>query len=253
MEVMSIHNSQKIKQHIHAYYESLYAQGHVCPPHLPMLASGKSLAKRLGYPLHLLGGLADDYWELFAACGNPLPFIKAGAGQWVLNLGCGAGIDSFSIGAIHEYKVRVVGLDLVAGILQKAQHVLSTLPQPPGALSLVCGDGEQLPYQSQTFDWVCMNGVFNLFPNKSKLLLEVRRVLKPGAQLVVVDLCSDAALPEYFDGELDAWAWCMSGALPEEAIRDLLAKADLDDIRLSCQETGEMFHRVVFNCRRSLS
>jgi arsenite methyltransferase len=252
MEVISIDNSQKIKQHIHDTYQSLYAQGHVCPPHLPV-AAGKSLAERLGYPLHLLGGLPDDYWKLFAACGNPLPQIQAKAGQWVLNLGCGAGIDSLSIGAIYEHKVRVVGLDLVAGILQRAQQLISTLPQPPGALSLVCGDGEHLPCQSQSFDWVCMNGVFNLFPDKPRLLREVHRVLKPGAQLVVVDLCSAGALPGYFAGELDAWAWCMSGALTEEAIGGLLANADFDAIRVSREETGEMFHRVVFNCSRSLA
>jgi arsenite methyltransferase len=221
----------------------------VCPKGLPV-TSGKALAEQLDYPRHPLESVPDPYWDLFAACGNLLKVTPARAGERILNLGCGVGIDSLALAAGRDGSVRVVGMDVVKEILGKARELGFALALPQAAVSLVCGDGEWLPFASQSFHRVCMNGVFNLFSNKSRILREIYQVLQPAGQLVIADLCAVSTLPRFFLDELDAWAWCLSGALTEVAIRALLSDTGFGDVVVSHEETGDMFHRTVFSCRR---
>jgi arsenite methyltransferase len=242
-------DSGKIKNHVKKYYHALYAQGRMSPKGLPVI-SGKTLAERLDYPRNLLDSIPDHYWDLFAACGNLLKFAPAQAGERVLNLGCGVGIDSLALATGRNNSVRVVGMDVVRAVLVKARELAFALDLPQETVSLVCGDGEWLPFASQSFHRVCMNGVFNLFANKSKILREIYQVLQPAGQVLIADLCAGSTLPRYFDDELDAWAWCMSGALTEDAIGALLSDTGFEDVEVSQEETGDMFHRIVFSCRR---
>jgi ubiquinone/menaquinone biosynthesis C-methylase UbiE len=96
-----------------------------------------------------------------------------------------------------------------------------------------------------------MNGVFNLFSNKRTLLKELRRVLRPHGQLVIADLAAAAPLPEYFAGEADAWAWCMSGALTPAQLQNLLQLSSFAGISLHQEEDGDMFIRVMVVCTRA--
>jgi len=118
-------------------------------------------------------------------------------------------------------------------------------------LHWVCGDGDQLPFQPESFQWVIMNGVLNLFPDKASLLKEVSRILSPAGQLVGADLCTEGPLPDYFHEERDAWAWCMSGACTEDRLCGLLQEAGLEEIRLHGEEDCDMFHRVTFCGRKA--
>jgi arsenite methyltransferase len=239
----------RIKHHIRSYYTGLFAKGRTAPAALP-IRSGKSLAAELEYPNDFLELIPDELWDLFAPCGNPLPHLLCACGQKVLNLGCGVGIDSLAL-TLFCPGTHVVGLDVVCDILHRAQRwcrtakLLQTLP------SWVCGDGEVLPFRGQSFDAVLMNGVFNLFPNKHILLKELHRVLRPHGTLIMADLAAAAPLPEYFAGEPDAWAWCMSGALTTAQLLDLLQQSAFDGITLNREENADMFVRVMVVCRRA--
>src|SRR5512143_3110594 len=103
-----------IKHHIRDYYAGLFAKGRTAPAALP-IRSGKPLAAELGYPMDSLGLLPDELWNLFAPCGNPLPHLQCACGQRVLNLGCGAGIDSLALTLLHP-EGHAVGLDVVRAI-----------------------------------------------------------------------------------------------------------------------------------------
>lgn len=249
-------NGRAIKTHIRKHYENLYGGKHHCK--VPIL-TGRKLAEALDYPLDLLGFVPESYWQGFAPCGNPLPMVRPNPGERVLNLGCGAAVDSLALWAIHGALLEsIVSMDIVFNVTKKASALARDIYSEPSSLastqrasfSWLCADGEKLPFQPGVFKWVVMNGVFNLFPDKVLLLGELSRVLSPGGHVVGTDLCSDAPLPDYFYEEGDAWAWCMSGACTDEDLRGLLAEAGFEAISLSREEDGEMFHRVAFSGRK---
>jgi len=238
-----------IKQHIRHYYSRLFASGRTAPSALP-IRSGRPLAVDLGYPEDFLELIPDPLWDLFAPCGNPLASLRCVSSQRVLNLGCGVGVDSFALG-VHCPGMQVVGLDVVWDVLDKAQRWSSAAGYEHADLLWVCSDGEVLPFRAQCFDAVVMNGVFNLFPDKQRLLEELRRVLRSHGQLIIADLGATAPLPDYFAGEPDAWAWCMSGALTAVQLQGLLQETAFEAITLNQEEDGEMFVRMVVTCRKA--
>jgi SAM-dependent methyltransferase len=240
-------NHTAIKKHVQNHYECLFEGKKRC--HLPV-EKGKDLAGTLGYPADFLEMIPQEYWDHFVPCGNPLPYLIPASGDRILNLGCGVGIDSLGVFFKHGHQVEVVNADIVFTVLKQARQLASQLSIPKGVFQWICGDGEQLPFQSNLFDWIVMNGVFNLFPNKASLLKEIYRALRPSGQLVSVDLCCVDALPEYFFQEPDAWAWCMSGACTEDELMKLLEERGFEQIRLDRQEEGDWFHRVAFSCRK---
>jgi SAM-dependent methyltransferase len=243
-------DAREIKAHINGYYATLYARERAVA--LP-IKTGRELAGELGYPLDALDEVvSEDYWHWFIPCGNPLPYISPHPGSRILNLGCGAALDSFALLSLYGPSVQIVSMDIVPDILQRARSKAFGLNEQGNRLHWACGDGESLPFGNGLFDWVLMNGVFNLFPDKPSVLKEVMRVLKPGAGLVCADLCLVDQLPSYFDDEPDAWAWCMSGAVTAKDLLCMLDAAGFGSIRLLEEEPGDLFRRIVFSCRREV-
>lgn len=258
-----------IKQHVQAYYSRLFQDDR--PNRLP-IKTGRALAEDLGYPVELLAGIDDRYWENFLPCGNPFQRLIPSPGDKLLDLGCGAAIDSFVIQAKFGFSLEIVNLDVVFSILKQASAVSATIfgaagkhgQDVPlssdaeilgGAATItrqrwVCGDGEELPLRSDCFDWVLMNGALNLFPQKSSVLREVRRVLKPSGLFVGADLCAAACVPELFRQEKDAWAWCISGACTEEELVGLFQSSGFRTTSLTCEEERDMFYRISFSSRK---
>lgn len=239
--------NDSIKLHIRQYYAALYENKQ--PRHLPV-KTGRLLAECLNYPLTLLHFLSDNYWQHFLPCGNPMGLLSPKSGDRLLNLGCGAAIDSFVMAALHKDGIEIVNLDVVFTALHKACCQARRAPFEH-MLRWLCADGEKLPFQNESFDWLLMNGSFNLFPEKSTVLQEIRRVLKPLGVFCCADLCAASMLPDYFEQEKDAWAWCMSGACTEERLGQLLTSHALECMRLNRRKaSGDLLYPVVFSCRK---
>jgi arsenite methyltransferase len=238
-----------IKKHVQHYYTQLFTRGRTVPTTVP-IASGRQLAIEVGYPRSLCDGIPDRLWDLFAPCGNPLPYIDGLDGQWVLNLGCGVGIDSLALAVAHP-GIHVVNLDVVWNVLCQGLAGTGGCCWPTSNLHWICGDAIDLPFCSHCFDTALLNGVFNLFADKRALLRELGRVLKPRSQVLIADLCSEAPLPDHFAEEADAWAWCMSGALTLIELQNLLHQEGFDSITVQEKEGAEGFFRTVVTCRQS--
>jgi SAM-dependent methyltransferase len=238
-----------ISRHVRHYYRTLFAERRVNRSGLA-IRSGKALALELDYPAALIAFLPDAAWELFAPCGNPLRAFDPVPPGWVLNLGCGTGIDSLALAAAGGSELQVVGCDIAATALAHAQQLASMAPWVDGTLQWVCGDAMALPFREQSFEGVCMNGVMNLFPDKGALCRELQRVLKPAGQLVLADLVRLGELPAYFHDEPDAWAWCMSGAPTAEELAGLLQASGFDVVCMRVEEAYDLFARMVMACRR---
>jgi SAM-dependent methyltransferase len=238
---------ETLKNHVCRYYELLFEAGR--RHHLPV-ETGRSLALALDYPGELLHFVPEGYWDHFHPCDNPLPFLQTRTGDFVLNLGCGVGLDSFALALQGRSQVRIISLDVVFVALKKAALLSSSSGLQESLLSWICGDAEELPFQEERFDWVLMNGVFNLFSKKDLLLEEIRRIMKPSGSLVIADLCCENPLPDYFSDNEDAWAWCMSGAFTEEAVPALLEKVGFDVEMNLRREEKDMFYRMIFLARK---
>ncbi len=236
-----------MKDHIKSHYLWLYNEKKTVS--LPIL-TGKSLAFELGYSPLLINSIPAESWSDFVPCGNPLPHIRPKPGDRTLNLGCGAAFDSIELKLSAEADFTVINLDVVAPALIKAAS-LARRRFPGLRFEYVCGDGGALPFEAASFDWVVLNGVFNLFPEKIEIISELHRVIKPGGVVAGADLCRKAPLPGYFDSEPDAWAWCMSGALSEEELIETFRKGDFSEIAVTTDIMDDYFDRAVFAFRRN--
>ena len=217
-----------IGRHVRSCYERLFT-GRAAPAAGLPIHRGKALAALLNYPLELLNDIPDRLWEHFLPCGNPLPYLQPKGGERILNLGSGIGIDSLALVQRSAPDIHVVNVDVVTEALVLSRNLTrqekTAFRAFEARLSWVCAEGDLLPFHPDSFDWVLMNGVFNLFPDKVRLLSQVFRSLKVDGGLVIMDLGVSGELPEYFAEERDGWAWCMSGACTRPQLMLLMESA----------------------------
>jgi SAM-dependent methyltransferase len=235
-----------LKKHIRKYYEQLHqGQKRLKAPGL----GGKSLAAELGYPAGLIDRLPDEIWEDFLPCGNVLHHLHPKPGDRVLNLGCGTGVDSIMLKLSAGSGFRIVNLDSAIPALIKA-WALAGQSFPGLEFEFVCADGDSLPFRPGSFEWIILNGVFNLFPEKGDLIVELSRVLRRGGVVAGADLCRRGILPDYFASEPDAWAWCMSGALSQNELSAAFDAAGFAKLALAAENMDEYFDRATFAFRK---
>jgi SAM-dependent methyltransferase len=247
--------TRRIGQHVKGCYDRLFG-GKATPSAGLPIHRGKALAALLHYPLEILNDLPDHIWDCFLPCGNPLPHLRPSAGEKILNLGSGIGIDSLALVRGSASPIHVVNLDVVPGALFQFKTVAPPPGNPPlelreSSISCVCAEGDRLPFRSGSFDWILMNGVFNLFIDKERLLLEVQEVLKVGGRLVVMDLCAAGELPEYFKEEMDGWAWCMSGACTPSRLSRMVEASGLTLELFSEIDKVDLLHPMGLVARKS--
>jgi arsenite methyltransferase len=156
---------------------------------------GPKSAKALGYSQSEIDGLPNSAAESFAGVGNPFSLGEIEPGQTVLDLGCGAGMDSILAARKVGPSGKVIGVDATEEMIVKAQRNAVSLNLPN--VEFHHCDAESLPVASETVDVALSNGVFNLCLDKPKVLREVFRVLRPGGRFFMADmLLEDHVTPE---------------------------------------------------------
>lgn len=156
---------------------------------------GPQSAKLLGYPGNEIDGLPDSVTESFAGVGNPFSLGEIDVGQTVLDLGCGAGMDSILAARTVGPSGKVIGVDATEEMIAKAQRNAQECNL--ANVEFFHGDVESLPVAGETIDTVISNGVFNLCLDKPKVLGEVFRVLRAGGSLFMADMIlEDHVTPE---------------------------------------------------------
>ena len=165
--------------------------------------TGREGMALLGYPLEQLTDFPPEVLATFCGVGNPFSLGPLAPGDAVLDIGCGAGVDSLVAGRLVGPGGRVVGLDATQDMVARARSNLARLPMAP--VSFQTGEAENLPFPDREFDVVISNGVFNLTIDKARSLGEAHRVLKPGGRLMVADMVLVAALPPDLGDKVDNW------------------------------------------------
>jgi arsenite methyltransferase len=147
---------------------------------------GPESAKRLGYDAGGVDALPSSVTESFCGVGNPFSLGEPKPGQTVLDLGCGAGFDTLLAAQRVGRNGKVIGVDMTPEMIAKARQNAGILGL--ANIELILCDIETLPLADSSVDLVVSNGVFNLCPDKPRVLGEVFRVLKPGERLQMADI-----------------------------------------------------------------
>ncbi|HJP22723.1 MAG TPA: methyltransferase domain-containing protein [Alphaproteobacteria bacterium] len=165
--------------------------------------TGRPLARRLGYDETLVDALPDTAVESFAGVASPFALQALQPGERVVDVGSGAGFDSFIAAAQVGPKGQVVGVDMTEEMLLKSRATAREL----GYRHVEFRDGlaEELPLEDGWADAVISNGVINLCADKKQAFAEIRRVLKPGGRLQFADIANGQPVPMEAVRDIDLW------------------------------------------------
>jgi arsenite methyltransferase len=192
-------------------------------------ASG-TYARLAGYTPDDLSVLPEGMTVATFGCGNPVSFIDVKAGDVVLDLGSGAGLDLLLAAKKAGPQGRVIGVDMTEKMVEKARENIRRAGVENVEVRL--GEMENLPVEADSVDWVISNCVINLCPDKSRIFGEIVRVLKPGGRMLVSDIVKTAPLPSEVEEDALAWAGCIAGAMLESEYLQAAEKAGLAGVKV---------------------
>jgi arsenite methyltransferase len=165
--------------------------------------TGRAHALRIGYPESSLDQLPDEATEAFAGVANPFYWGLPQPGERVVDLGSGAGMDSFIAAHAVGPDGSVIGIDMTPEMIALASSVALSLGLQNAEFR--AGLIEDLPLEPDWADVVISNGVINLCPDKLGVYKEIFRVLKPGGRMTIADICVEKPIPESTLRDIDLW------------------------------------------------
>ncbi|TNE80710.1 MAG: arsenite methyltransferase [Bacteroidetes bacterium] len=168
--------------------------------------------------------------DLGLGCGLPTEFAKIKKGDVVIDLGSGAGNDAFI--ARHETGAegKVIGIDFTPAMIEKARSNAEKVGYHN--VEFREGDLENMPVNNDVADVIVSNCVLNLVPDKTKVLNEIYRVLKPGGHFSISDIVLQGDLPEAFQKDAEMYAGCISGALQKDDYLGRIQAAGFQNITI---------------------
>jgi arsenite methyltransferase len=191
---------------------------------------GAPLARRLGYTQTLLDGVPREAIASFSGVGNPFRMDGIERGADVLDIGCGSGVDVLVASRLVGPRGSVVGLDMTAAMVERAQDSLSRAGASNARIEW--GHAESLPLPDSSVDVVVSNGVVALTPDKHDTFREIARVLRPGGRLCISDVVVQWRIPPYVSEATHLWTECIAGATWLEDYPALLRGAGFEDPRV---------------------
>jgi len=165
--------------------------------------TGRYLARRLGYDDKFVKLLPDVAVESFAGVASPFALRTLAKGERVVDVGSGAGFDSFVAADQVGPNGKVVGVDMTEEMLAKSRSTATALKLDH--VEFREGIAENLPVADEWADVVISNGVVNLCANKRAIFSEILRVLRPGGHLQFADIANGRPVPEAAIQNIDLW------------------------------------------------
>src|SRR5579872_681415 len=172
--------------------------------------------------------IPDTALKASLGCGNPTALAKLNAGETVLDLGSGGGIDVLLSARRVGPTGKVYGLDMTDEMLALARE--NQRKAGVENVEFLKGEIEHIPLPDNSVDVVISNFVINLSGDKDRVLREAFRVLKPGGRFAVSDVVTHGEVPAKVRDNMLLWVGCIAGALQDYQYVAKLAKAGFDNI-----------------------
>ncbi len=220
-------NSATVREFVRDLYENvaLKEESTCC-----WLRSGEKIdlvehAQLLGYAKEDVESIPQEAL-MGLGSGNPLGFIELREGQVVLDLGCGAGLDSFLAAAKVGAGGRVIGIDMTEAMVKRARWLAERYGYRN--VDFKVGFVERLPLNNDSVDVVISNCVLNLTVQKLSAYKEAYRVLKSGGSMVISDMVADGELSGYVKWCFESWTGCVAGLMQKKAYLQLIREAGFE-------------------------
>jgi arsenite methyltransferase len=215
-------DTQELEQRVKQMYQEVALE----PKREFHFETGRALAERLGYPPEDLDRIPAAAIDSFAGVGHFLDLADIAAGETVLDLGSGSGMDSLLASLSAGPDGRVIGVDMTDEQLAKAAR----LAAEAGVDNAEFRQGyiEDPPVEAASVDCVISNGVINLSPDKAAVFAAASKALRPAGRLALADIVSTEQLPEGVTCDASLWAACIGGAMQRDAYRQAIEGAGLE-------------------------
>jgi len=189
----------------------------------------QDISRKIGYSEEELK-VAPEGANLGLGCGNPVALASLREGETVLDLGSGAGFDSFLAANKVGQKGKVIGVDMTPEMIEKAKE--NARKGSYGNVEFRLGEIEKLPVLDNSIDAVISNCVINLSPDKAKVFREAFRVLKPGGRFMISDIVLLKELPKLIKESIEGYIGCLSGAVMKDEYLEKIKAAGFQDVQV---------------------
>ncbi len=189
----------------------------------------RAVAEAFGYTAEELTSIPAQA-NMGLSCGNPTATAHLKAGEVVVDLGCGGGLDVFLAARKVGLSGRVIGIDMTPEMIARARANAEAGGYANVEFHQTTID--RLPLPDASVDCVISNCVLNLAPDKPAVFREILRVLRPGGRLAVSDIALKADLPEEVTSSLAAYVGCIAGAIRIEDYRTGLLRAGFAHVEI---------------------
>jgi arsenite methyltransferase len=197
-------------------------------------ADAEAVLAQIGYTAEQAAAIPDGA-NLGLGCGNPIAHAALKAGEVVLDLGSGGGIDCFLAAREVGPAGRAIGVDMTPPMLERARGLAARLGVTNVEFRL--GEIENLPVADASVDCIISNCVVNLSPDKPQVFREALRVLRPGGRLVVSDLVLTRPLAPGLQRDVSLYVGCVAGASLETDYLQLMRDAGFAQVEV-LERTG---------------
>lgn len=172
------------QQDLHNQVREAYSKIATSPADNSLFVCGRRLAEDLYYPAEVLDSLPVTAVEAFCGIGNVSLYASIQASDTVLDVGCGAGLDTI---LAARRAAKVIGIDFSLTMLQRARLAVQECSLEE-KVTLLRAEVQSLPLLDASVDVALVNGLFNLNPFRDQAFRELARVLRPGGALYVSEL-----------------------------------------------------------------
>lgn len=195
--------SREEHRKIEAGIRGKYIQVAVSPDGHFSYPIGRAGLKALGYDPAWTERLPEHVADSYCGVGNPFSLGGIQPGDSVLDIGCGAGVDTIIAAMMVGSNGRAMGIDLVPEMVRRAEN--NRLQMGADNLRFLEADAATLDADDNAFDVVISNGVFNLIPEKGEALRTIFRILKPAGKLMLADQIASGPVVKDLKARIDNW------------------------------------------------
>ena len=186
LELLMVERTESDGQALRGAVRQAYSQVALDPTDQHAFPVGRAFAEGVGYPAELLARLPSDAVDVFAGVSNVAIFADVPPGATVLDLGCGAGLDTLIAAERVGSSGTVYAVDFSEAMLARAQAAGAAMQLTN--VRFVHAGAETLPLAEASIDVALVNGIFNLHPARDAIFHELARVMRPGGAVYAAEL-----------------------------------------------------------------